>query len=370
MTTTDKDYYKILGVEPKADAETIKQAYRNLAKLYHPDANPGNPRASERFKEVGEANSTLSDPRKRAKYDQMRKLGAFGFGGPRPGARPGAQQPSSNFSFEDLGGLGGFSDIFSSIFERGRKEETRKPAGPAKGANIEYTVEVPFLVAVRGGKVPISVPINEECATCEGSGGAPGAAWKKCGECGGAGTVSFGQGGFAVSRPCPACVGRGERPDKECGACKGDGKIHQNRSIQVSVPAGVDSGSKVRLTGQGERGARGGPPGDLVIAFKVLPHRFFRREGSDIHVTVPVNMVQATLGSKIRVSTISGRKVVLRVPPGTQPGTRFRIRGQGISREGRRGDQYVEVRVDVPETLTEEQQEQIREFADSAGLKW
>ena len=369
MTTADKDYYAILGVDPKADAEAIKKAYRKLAKQYHPDANQGNPRASERFKEVGEANSVLSDPRKRAKYDQMRKLGAFGFGGPRPGARP-AGQPSSNFSFEDLGGLGGFSDIFSSIFDRGRKEEARRPSGPARGTNIDYTVEVPFLVAARGGKVPISVPINEECATCGGSGGAPGTTWKKCGECGGAGTVSFGQGGFAVSRPCPACVGRGERPETECGACGGEGKIHQKRNIQVSVPAGVDTGSRVRLTGQGERGTKGGPPGDLVITFKVLPHRFFRREGTDIHVTVPINMVQATLGSKIRVSTISGRKVVLRVPPGTQPGTRFRIRGQGISREGRRGDQYVEVRVDVPETLTEEQQGQIREFADSAGLKW
>jgi len=258
MTTTDKDYYAILGVDAKADAEAIKKAYRKLAKQYHPDANPGNPRASERFKEVGEANSVLSDPRKRAKYDQMRKLGAFGFGGSRPGARPGGQQ-ASNFSFEDLGGLGGFSDIFSSIFDRGRKEEARKPSGPAKGANIDYTVEVPFLVAARGGKVPIAVPINEECATCGGSGGAPGTTWKKCDECGGAGTVSFGQGGFAVSRPCPACVGRGERPETECGACGGEGKIHQERNIQVSVPAGVDTGSRVRLSGQGERGTKGGP---------------------------------------------------------------------------------------------------------------
>ncbi len=369
MTTTDKDYYAMLGVDPKADAETIKKAYRKLAKRYHPDANPNNPKASERFKEVGEANSILSDPRKRAKYDQMRKLGAYGLGGARPGARAGAQQPTS-FSFEDLGGLGGFSDIFSSIFDRGKKEEARKPSGPAKGADVEYAVEVPFMVSARGGKVPVSVSINEECATCRGSGGAPGTTWKQCRECGGSGSVSFGQGGFAVSRPCPACVGRGRRADKICSACGGDGKIHQSRNIQVSVPAGVDTGSKVRLTGQGERGTDGGAPGDLVITFKVAAHRFFRREGNDIHVTVPVNLVQATLGSKIRVSTISGRKVVLRVPPGTQPGTRFRIRGQGISREGRRGDQYVEVKVEVPESLTEEQQEQIRGFADSVGMKW
>lgn len=369
MTTADKDYYAILGVDAKADAETIKKAYRKLAKRYHPDANPNNPKVSERFKEVGEANSILSDPRKRAKYDQMRKLGAFGFGGARAGARPGTQQ-STSFSFEDLGGLGGFSDIFSSIFDRGKKEENRKPAGPAKGADVEETVEVPFMVAATGGKVSVSVQINEECATCGGSGGAPGTTWKQCEECRGSGSVSFGQGGFAVSRPCPACVGRGRRAEKVCGACSGDGKIHQSRNIEVSVPAGVDTGSRVRLTGQGERGTKGGAPGDLVIAFKVAPHRFFRREGNDIHVTVPVNMVQATLGSRIRVSTISGRKVVLRVPPGTQPGTRFRIRGQGIGREGRRGDQYVEMKVEVPESLTEEQQEQIQGFAESAGMKW
>ncbi len=369
MTKADKDYYAILGVDQKADAETIKKAYRRLAKRHHPDANPDNPQAADRFKEVGEANAVLSDPGKRAKYDQMRKLGAFGFGGARQGPRARTQQPG-NFSFEDLGGLGGFSDIFSSIFDRGKKEEARRPSNPSKGANIEYTVEIPFMLAATGGKVPISVPINEECATCRGSGGAPGTTWKRCDECGGSGTVSFGQGGFAVSRPCPACVGRGRKAAKVCGACQGEGKVHQNRNIQVTVPAGVDAGSKVRLAGQGERGAKGGAPGDIVVTFKIKPHRFFRRDGNDIHVTVPVNFVQATLGSRIRVSTISGRKVVLRIPQGTQPGTLFRIRGQGISREGKRGDQYVEVRVSVPESLTEEQQEQIRTFADSTGLKW
>ena len=169
MTKTDKDYYAILGVDPKADSEAIKKAYRKLAKRYHPDANPNNPKASERFKDVGEANAVLSDPKKRAKYDQVRKLGAFGFKGARPGARPGPQQ-STSFSFEDLGGLGGFSDIFTSIFDRGRKEQARKPSGPAKGENVEYTVEVPFMVAATGGKVPVSVSFNEECATCKGTG--------------------------------------------------------------------------------------------------------------------------------------------------------------------------------------------------------
>ena len=369
MSNTNKDYYAILGVDAKADEAAIKKAYRKLAKQYHPDANQGNPQAAERFKEVGEANGVLSDPVKRRKYDQMRKLGAFGFGGARPGARA-QPQGSPSFSIDDLGGLGGFSDIFSSIFDRGKKGQTPKSGGPRKGEDVEYLAEVSFMTAAKGGKVPVSVPITEECATCRGSGGAPGTGWKKCAECKGSGSVSFGQGGFAVNRPCPACVGRGEKAERVCGACAGTGKIHQDRKIQVSVPAGVRTGSKVRLTGQGERGRKGGAPGDLVITFKVTPHRFFRREGSDIHVTVPINLAQATLGSRIRVGTISGRKVVLRIPAGTQPGTRFRIRGQGIRREGRIGDQYVEIKVEIPETLTEEQASRIREFATDTGLKW
>lgn len=369
MTQATKDYYAILGVDEKADQAAIKSAYRRLAKRYHPDANQGNPRAAERFKEVGEANGVLSDPAKRKKYDQMRKLGAFGFGGARrPGSRTSPQSTTS-FSFEDLGGLGGFSDIFSSIFDRGRKPGP-KAGGRRKGKDVEYSVEVAFMTAARGGKVAISVPINEECATCRGSGGAPGTAWNKCAECKGKGSVSFGQGGFAVNRPCPACLGRGERAEEECGACDGAGKVHQDRKIQVSVPAGVETNSKARLTGQGERGQKGGAPGDLVITYKVEPHAFFHREGNDILVTVPINLAQAALGSRIRVSTISGRKVVLRIPPGTQPGTRFRIRGQGIRRKGRTGDQFVEVRVSVPESLSEAQAEQFREFADAAGMKW
>lgn len=370
MSNAQKDYYQILGVSDKADGAAIKKAYRKLAKQYHPDANPGDPKAAERFKEVGEAYGVLSDSDKRKKYDQMRKLGAFGFGGARPSGTGGGPGRTEGFSFDDLGGLGGFSDIFSSIFDRGRKDSESRPRGPTKGRNVEYTVEVSFMTAAKGGRISISVPITEECATCGGSGGASGTAWKTCTECKGSGTVSFGQGGFAVNRPCPACAGRGKKPDKVCGACHGSGKVRQNRKIQVKVPAGVESGTKVRLTGQGERGEQGGAPGDLVITFKVKPHRFFRREGNDILTTVPINLAQATLGSKIRVGTVSGKKVVLRVPAGTQSGTRFRIKGQGISKGGRTGDQFVEVKVQIPETLSDEQQDQMREFAESAGLKW
>ena len=369
MTKTDKDYYAILGVDEKADGAAIRKAYRRLAKQYHPDANPGDPRAAERFKDVGEANGVLSDPRKRKKYDQMRKLGAFGLGGPGADPRPDATG-SSGFSFEDIGGLGGFSEIFSAIFDRGRRNQPPKPSGPSKGEHVECVVEVPFLTAARGGKVPVTVPINEECATCLGSGGAPGTGWGKCGECKGSGSVSFGHGGFAVNRPCPACMGRGEKPGKLCGACSGSGKVHQNRKIQVSVPAGVQEDSRVRLTGQGERGRKGGAPGDLVVTFRIGPHRFFRRKGNDINVTVPINLAQATLGSRIRVGTIWGKKVVLRIPAGTQPGTRLRIAGQGITRDGRTGDQYVEIKVEIPESLSEDQKIRIREFAAFAGMKW
>ena len=362
--TPDKNYYALLGIDEKADQEAIKKAYRRLAKKYHPDANPNNPRAAERFKDIGEANAVLSDPAKRKKYDQMRKQGPFGFRGARPGSRPD-QQTSSGFSFEDIAG-----DIFSSFLDLRRKARPRRPSGPARGSNVEHTAEVPFMVAARGGRITVSVPIREECATCAGSGGAPDAAWKACSECRGSGNVSFGQGGFAVKRPCPACMGRGEATDQPCGACDGGGKVDQTRTTEVSVPAGAASGAKVRLTGKGQRGRRGGAPGDLIITLKVLSDNFFRREGNDVHVTVPINLAQAALGSRIRVRTISGGRVVLRIPPGTQPGTRFRIRGQGIEREGSRGDQFVEVKLEVPDKLSEEQERQIREFADSTGMKW
>jgi molecular chaperone DnaJ len=374
MAARKPDFYDVLGVEEKAGQDEIKKAYRKLAKRYHPDANPDDPGAADRFKEIGEAYSVLSDPDKRKQYDRMKRLGAFDFtGGVGGGRRPSGDTPggAGGFSFDDLGGIGGLGDIFSSIFDLGRKGGSTgtRGGGRARGANVEYVVELPFETAVKGGKVSISVPITEECATCGGSGAAPGSGTHRCQECNGTGSVSFGQGGFAVKRPCPACVGRGVLPDVPCPSCQGRGQVRQTRKIQVTVPEGVETGSKVRLSGQGERGHQGGTPGDLVITFKVKAHRFFRREGLDIHVTVPVNIVQATLGSKIRVRTVSGKRVVLTIPPGTQSGTKFRIRGQGVEKGERVGDQYVEVRVEVPESLTDEQQEQMARFAETTGLR-
>lgn len=370
-----KDFYKILGVAEKASQDEIKKAYRKLAKKYHPDANPDNPSAADRFKEVGEAYGVLSDPEKRKQYDQMRRLGAFGFGGggraqPRPG--PGGPPSGGAFSFDDLKDFGGLGDLFSSIFDRGAPRagtQQGRRRTRTKGQNVEYRVDIPFQTAALGGKISVEIPISEECATCGGSGAAPGTSLTTCTECGGSGEVSFGQPGFAVKRPCPACFGRGKLPQTPCGSCSGRGEVRQNRKLSVKVPAGTDDSTRLRISGQGEKGVAGGPPGDLLLSFRVKPHRFFRREGLDIHVTVPINMVQATLGSKVKVRTISGKRVVLRIPAGTQSGTRFRIRGQGIEKGERIGDQFVEVQVEIPDELSDEEKAAMERFANAAGMK-
>ena len=367
-----KDYYGVLGVAEGASADDIKKAYRRLAKQHHPDANPNNKEAADRFKEIGEAYGVLSDDEKRKQYDQMRRnpfagMGR-GMGGSGPGRGPGqgAGQGPGGFSFE--GDLGGLSDIFESIFARGRKKGAGAGA-PARGNDVEYLVEIPFRTAARGGKITITVPITDECATCNGSGNAPGTKPQVCPECRGAGVISFGQGGFAVQRPCPNCLGRGSIPTVPCAVCSGTGQVREQRSIALNVPAGVDTGSKLRVPGQGEKGGGGAPAGDLIVNFKVAPDHFFRRDGLDIISTIPINIAQAVLGSKVRVRTLDDKKVALKIPPGTQSGTRFRIPGQGIEKSGHRGDQYVQVKIDTPESVDPEAQELFKQFAEKAGLK-
>src|SRR5690606_20560497 len=213
-------------------------------------------------------------------------------------------------------------------------------------------------------------PITETCSTCGGSGSAPGTSPITCPECRGTGTVTFGSGGFAVTRPCPQCQGKGVIPKTPCPTCQGQCQLRQQKQIQVKVPAGVDTGAKLRLSGQGEPGVGGGPRGDLILTFRVRPHRFFRREGLDLYCTVPINVAQATLGSRVRVRTVDGKHVVLRVPPGTQSGTRFRIKGQGVEKGGKRGDQYVQVKITVPERLDPEGEELMRQFAAAADMKF
>ena len=364
-----KDFYQVLGVPDSAGQDEIKKAYRRLAKQYHPDANPNNASAAERFKEISEAHSVLSDVEKRKQYDQMRRLGAFDGGPARPrpgGARrgpgPGAESGAEGFDFGDFGGLG---DIFSSIFGRGRQGQEEPLA-----ESIETVVEVPFRVATLGGKVTVTLQVTEPCPTCAGSGGAPGASWSTCPECKGRGTISFGQGGFAVNRPCPQCRGRGRIPSQPCPTCRGAGEVRTDRQVTITVPPGTESGTRVRMRGQGQAGRAGTPAGDLLVTFQVQPDRFFHREGLDIVCEVPLNLAQATLGTRLRVRTVDGKKVVLRIPAGTQPGRRFRIKGQGVEKSGVKGDQLVQVQVTVPDQLTPEQQEMLKQFAQSANLPY
>ena len=358
-----KDYYRVLGVSDKAPEAEIKKAYRRLAKKYHPDANPSDDSAAERFKEIGEAYGVLSDPAQRKKYDTMRKYGAFSpSGGGFGRTSGGGSVRMEDVDFGGFPGFGGLGDLFSSIFGKGKRSAGADP--------IEVSAEIPFRTAALGGKIPVTVAVTEACPVCGGTGAAAGAKVDICQECKGRGTVTFGQGGFAVTRPCPACRGRGKIPSQACGRCSGSAEIDVNKRLLVTVAPGTDSGQKVRLKGQGQRSSDAGPPGDLIVTFQVAPDRFFRREGLAVHCTVPVNLVQAVLGAKIKVRTIDGRRVVLNIPPGTQPGRRFRIRGQGIAKGNTRGDQIVEVTVTIPEDLTPAQVEALRQFADSAGLKY
>lgn len=355
------DYYKVLGVTEKAGADEIKKAYRRLAKQYHPDANPNNPPAADRFKQISEAHSVLSDPEKRKQYDLMRRFGAFAprtGGGGGPETRPRAEDFDFTKGFEGFGGLG---DLFSSIFGKGRRAE------PAEVVEIATTV--PFKVAALGGRVPVTLGVTEACPVCGGSGAAPGASISVCQECHGRGEIAFGQGAFAVKRPCPACRARGRVASAACNRCGGRGDVQVDRRLMVEVPAGVESGHKLRVKGQGQRG-QDGTVGDVVVTITVAPDNFLQRDGQDIVCTVPINLAQAAFGTRVRVRTVEGRRVVLRIPPGTQPGRKFRIRGQGIERHGKRGDQLVEVQVRIPEELTPEQETLLREFADKVGLKY
>jgi molecular chaperone DnaJ len=377
---TNKDYYAVMGVSASATQDEIKKQYRKLAAKHHPDKNPGDAKAADRFKEISEAYQVIGDAEKRKQYDQMRQLGAFGGGG-RPGAggpRPGdfgfggQPGPGGNYRYEevDSGGLGGLGDIFSSMFGGGARGGRQQSRGPERGQDVEATLDIPFRTAALGGKVPVDLEVNEECETCHGSGGAPGAKIQVCPECGGRGTISFGQGGFAVQRPCPMCLGRGQVPSERCPTCNGAGEVRARKKVMITVPAGVDAGTKMRLKGQGGRGARNGQPGDLIITFQVQPDRFYRREGLDIVAPVPINIPQATLGSKISVKTLDGKKVTIKIPPGTPGGKRFRVPGQGIERDSTKGDLIVQVDVTVPEKLSEEQEKAMREFAEASHLKF
>ena len=371
-----KDYYNVLGVSATATGDEIKKQYRKMAKKYHPDTNSNDPKAADRFKEISEAYQTVGDAEKRKQYDQMRQLGAFGgFGGGRPGgtSRPGGPMGGSaggiNMEDIDIGGLGGLGDLFGSMFGGGAGQRSRS-RGPERGQDVEATLEIPFRTAALGGTVPVQLEVTEACATCHGPGGAPGSKMQTCPECQGRGTVSFGQGGFAVNRPCPNCLGKGQVPTQRCPTCNGAGDLRVRKTVEIKVPAGADTGTRLRLRGQGGRGGNGGAPGDIVVTFNVKEDRFFKREGLDLIAHVPINIAQATLGSRVSVKTLDGKKVAIRIPPGTPNGKRFRVRGQGIGRDGTQGDLIVEADVTVPESLTPEQEKAMKEFAEAGGMKY
>jgi len=364
-----KDYYEILGVPEKATEAEIKKAYRRLAKKYHPDANPNNKMAEEKFKEVSSAHDVLSDPEKRKQYDQLRQMGQRGFTGTGgfEDIFTGKTGKGQTYTFDDLGGLGDLGDIFSSFFDRG--ETTRRQRwGRQKGKDLYAEVEIPFDLAISGGNTTLEFKKEENCPVCGGTGAQPGTKLSTCPECDGSGMISFSQGGFAVNRPCPRCLGRGKIISTPCPQCGGRGEVFVGKKLLIKITPGMSDGTQLRLRGQGEPGTGGGPPGDLVVKINVGEHKFFERKGKDIYCKIPINIAQAILGSKIRVRTVDG-KVDLKIPPGTQSGTKFRLREKGIEADGSKGDQYVEVLVEIPEKISEKQKKFMEEFAKDSGMK-
>lgn len=354
-----KDYYKILGVPEIATDAEIKKAYRNLAKKYHPDANPGNKAAENKFKEISEANEVLSNKQKREQFDQMRRYGAGGFGGfegfgggrPRSGAGAAYQREynSDDLSsiFGESSGFGSFADLFSSIFGQGGSTQfggrSSRSGGPQSGGDLYSEIEIPFQTAMRGGKANVRMDVTEQCPTCHGKGSKPGSTIRTCPDCQGRGHISFTQGNFAVSRPCPRCLGRGQIIGELCPTCSGSGSVRQPRTVAVKIPIGTESGRTIRLRGLGNPGSNGGPSGDLYLKVNVTKDKSFWRDGLDIHYRVPITSDQAVNGAKIRIPTITNKQIDLKIPPGTLSGAKFRLRGLGLAQGSHKGDQIVEV---------------------------
>ncbi|GID32599.1 molecular chaperone DnaJ [Paractinoplanes brasiliensis] len=373
----EKDFYAVLGVPKSAPTDEIKKAYRKLARDLHPDRNPGNKEAEEKFKAASEAYDVLSDDKKRKEYDEMRSL--FGSGAFRRGARSGggAQfDPSDLFGgFSGAGAAGGgagdrrfggagFSDIFSSIFSGGGPGGgAARRGGPRRGRDVETEVTLDFAQAVKGTTLPLTLRSAGECETCHGNGAKPGTSPRTCPQCAGSGLISRNQGSFSFSEPCRDCQGAGTIVDQKCPECRGTGGVTKNRTINVRFPAGVADGQRIRLSGRGEPGDRGGPAGDLYVQVSVRPDELFGRTGDDLTLVVPVTIAEAVLGTDLRVPTLDG-PVTLRVPPGTPSGRKLRARGKGIMRKnGPPGDLIVTVDVQVPGGVTGEARDALERFA-------
>jgi molecular chaperone DnaJ len=391
-TTPKKDYYEILGVKKSASADDIRKAFRKLARKYHPDVNPGDKAAEEKFKTLSEANEVLSDPKKRKIYDQVGFYsdnidaataeayaraggGAAGPGAGFPGAQPGGGAPGANFDFGGFdftdmfenargrkatsSGTGSFRDIFSGIFG-GRGGATRE--GPEPGSDLEYQVNVPFWTAVRGGVMRLNITRRDTCPNCHSQGFIE--AGGSCPECGGKGQVTQTGGRMKFNVPCPRCHGTGKNISV-CTNCHGEGTVERTEPLEVRIKAGTRDGQRIRLAGKGNAGSHGGPAGDLYVIIRTADHPIFQREGDDIRITVPVTATEAALGAKIEVPTIDGR-TLLKIPPGTQSGQKLRLREKGVPsaiKEGTRGDEIVEIKLTVPMPRDERSKEILRELA-------
>ncbi|MGJ0906262.1 molecular chaperone DnaJ [Clostridium botulinum] len=357
-----KDYYALLGLEKGASEEDIKKAFRKLAIKYHPDKNKGNKEAEEKFKEINEAYQVLSDPQKKAQYDQFGTTDFNGAGGFDP----------SGFGGFDFSDMGGFGDIFDSFFGGGFSSGGRRKNGPQRGADIETAINLTFEEAVFGAEKEISVNKHENCDNCNGTGAKPGTSAKTCDKCGGTGKIRIQKntilGSMVTETSCDKCGGSGKVIENPCNKCHGKGKIRKNKKIKVKVPAGVDTGNVIPLRGQGEPGNNGGPTGDLYINIRVDSHPTFKRKGFDVYIEKHISFAQAALGVEIKVPTVDG-EVKYEVPAGTQPGTVFRLKGKGVPRinSTARGNQYVTIIVDIPKKLNNKQREALAMYMDASG---
>jgi molecular chaperone DnaJ len=362
-----RDYYEILGVERGCDAAALKSAFRKLAMEHHPDRNGGCEDAAARFKELNEAYSVLSDPQKRAAYD---RFGHAGVNGGMGGGAGGAQFHDVHDIFNEV-----FGDVFGDMFG-GRARGGQQSRGPARGQDLRYDLEITLEQAYAGADVEITVPAAMTCETCEGSGAKPGTSPTTCNACGGAGRVRATQGFFSIERACPRCGGSGKLILDPCSDCRGQGQVRRERTLAVRIPAGVDDGARIRLAGEGDAGARGGPRGDLYIFLSVRPHELFERDGLDLLCTVPVSMAVAALGGEIEAPCLLGGeacdgecKLNVKVPEGAQTGRTVRVKGRGMPslRSRERGDLVVELFVETPVKLTARQKELLREFAGACS---
>ncbi len=367
----EKDFYKVLGVSKGASADEIKKSYRKLARELHPDKNPGDAKAEERFKEVSEAYDVLSDDKKRAEYDEARTLFAGGggrFGGGGFGS-PGGFGGGTTYDFNDVFGAdeGGLGDILGNIFSRGRGGTGRR-AQPRRGQDVESEITLGFDDALNGVTVPLRLASEAACDACRGTGARAGTVPRVCPSCEGTGQTTRNAGGFAFAEPCGACAGRGLIVDDPCPSCHGSGRGLSTRTVQARIPAGVKDGARIRLKGKGAPGERGGQSGDLYVVVHVTSHPVFGRKGDNLTVTVPITFTEATLGGQVVVPTPGGGTVTLKIPAGTANGRTFRVRGKGVTRkDGTKGDLLATVEVRVPADLSDEAREALQKYAEATA---